>query len=81
MVEVFELRGKVREVLQAVTERVGNWQEKELLLNKVNFLRIVGELGDGYEEEDEKSGVKLKKKSIGTMMMLFRKSEKRKKTG
>ena len=49
MVEVFELRGKVREVLQAVTERVGELEmRKELLINKVNFLRIVGQYPAGY---------------------------------
>ena len=56
MVEVFELRAKVREVLEAVTERVGELgKKKELLINKVNFLRkrLASSVMD-MREEDEK---------------------------
>lgn len=56
MVEVFELRGKVREVLESVTERVGELEKKkELLINKVNFLRkrLASPVMD-MREEDEK---------------------------
>lgn len=56
MVEVFELRGKVREVLQAVTERVGELEmKKELLINKVNFLRnrLASTMPDTLEENEE----------------------------
>ena len=56
MVEVFELRAKVREVLEAVTERVGKLgKKKELLINKVSFLRkrLASSVMD-MREEDEK---------------------------
>ena len=56
MVEVFELRGKVREVLETVTERVGELEKrKELLIHKVNFLRnrLVSPVMNTKKEEEE----------------------------
>ena len=56
MVEVFELRVKVREVLELVTERVGELEKKkELLINKVNFLRkrLASSVMDMREEDEQ----------------------------
>lgn len=56
MVEVFELRSNVREVLESVTERVGEIEKKkELLINKVNFLRkrLASPVMDMREEDDK----------------------------
>jgi hypothetical protein len=56
MVEVFELRAKVREVLELVTERVGELEKKkELLINKVNFLRkrLASPVMDMREEDEQ----------------------------
>jgi hypothetical protein len=56
MVEVFELRAKVREVLELVTERVGELEKKkELLINKVNFLRkrLASSVMDMREEDEQ----------------------------
>jgi hypothetical protein len=56
MVEVFELRANVREVLEVVTERVGEIEKKkELLINKVNYLRkrLTSPVMDMREEDDK----------------------------
>ena len=78
MVEVFELRAKVREVLEAVTERVGELgKKKELLINKVNFLRnrLASSVMD-MRKRTKRSGVKLKKKSIESTVRYLKRLKK-----